>query len=94
MTSVAAANASSSQTAAGLDTSHAAATLAWLADHNNMEARVIEQLVGLKPRVTASTGGGMLSGQWDAQVACWFAIGGLVHYSTATQDGHYTIPHA
>lgn len=53
--------------ASGMDASHAAATLAWLADHNNMEARVVEQLVSLRPRVAASTGGGILSGQWAGQ---------------------------
>jgi hypothetical protein len=42
--------------------SHAAATLAWLADHNNMEARIVAQLVSLRDRVTASTGAGIFSG--------------------------------
>lgn len=41
---------------------HAAATLAWLADHNNMETRIVEQVVGLKPRVIASTGSGVFAG--------------------------------
>jgi trans-aconitate methyltransferase len=44
------------------DRSHAAATLEWLADHNNMEARIVEQLVSLRPRVMASTGSGIFSG--------------------------------
>ena len=45
------------------DRSHAAAILEWLADHNNMEARIVEQLVSLRPRVTASTGSGIFSGE-------------------------------
>jgi hypothetical protein len=83
----AAASGTSPRGAVGLDTSHAAATLAWLADHNNMEARVIEQLVSLKPHVTASTGGGTLSGQWDAQLVRSSASGWLVK---STQRRHNT----
>jgi len=45
------------------ESSHAAAILAWLADHNNMEARIVEQLVSLRPRITASTGSGIFAGQ-------------------------------
>ena len=48
--------------AAHADGTHAAATLEWLADHSNMEARIVEQVVSLRPRITASTGSGIFAG--------------------------------
>lgn len=55
--------------AAAAVTAHAAATLAWLADHHNMEARVVEQVVSLRPRVMAATGSGIFAGQAHCAVA-------------------------
>lgn len=56
--------------AAAAVSAHAAATLAWLADHNNMEARIVEQVVSLRPRVMAATGSGIFAGQACCAVAC------------------------
>lgn len=44
------------------DEAHALEMLAWLGDHTNMEARTLQQLVSLKPRVVATTGSGIFSG--------------------------------
>jgi hypothetical protein len=50
------------QDAAAQDEAHATQLLAWLSDHTNMEARVVEQLVSLKLRISAATGSGIFSG--------------------------------
>lgn len=68
--------------------SHAAATLAWLADHNNMEVRIVAQLVSLRGRVTASTGAGIFSG-WLCQVTTASASceADFVTFGVAYQSG-------
>lgn len=58
-----------SRAAAAAVSAHAAATLAWLADHHNMEARVLEQVASLRPRVTAATGSGIFAGQAHCAMA-------------------------
>lgn len=63
----------------GGDRLHAAATLEWLADHNNMEARIVDQLVSLRPRVTASTGSGIFSGGQQHLCCCGSTICGVDH---------------
>ena len=47
--------------AVGVDDSGPAATLAWLSSFN-MEGKVLQQLISLKPRITAATGSGIFSG--------------------------------
>jgi hypothetical protein len=41
---------------------HATQLLAWLGDHANMEARVVQQVASLAPRVAAATGSGVFAG--------------------------------
>lgn len=53
---------STTAAAAAVEASGPAATLAWLASFS-MEGRVLQQLLGLRPRVVAATGSGIFSGE-------------------------------
>lgn len=63
---------SSSLLTGGADSSHAVATLAWLEDHTNMEARIVGQLVSLRPRIIAATGSGVFAGVCMCMYTCGF----------------------